>query len=750
MGAKLAKRSRRYLLIGCAWLSLASCSKSELVGSSGTATDDPNAQVSTAGAGNTGALGPDTSSGALPISNLIGGASIDPNVFWPPTGQSCGTRLANSGSVPTHAPQAYLDACAGCHGPTGSGHANYPNIRGARDLAAFTLAVRDGSQGVLGEMPFFKQSWLDDDELRRIYAYLTASPLVETQQCADVPPMGNANIALALTAGLQIWRTQDGRTDPNGIVTNVACVQCHAPDPLDIAYYGYSDGDILRRGLLHLPAVQVANIVDMVHALREKYHIGRRMPLQVRPFQPGGGLLDGNSIAERDAAFGAEIVQLGLSVATTPINSPSDANRAIDAVWGVDRHLLRIPIPFNRYTEDGFHNADGYVPDCLDDIDACDDHGSIAEWIPVAPHIPASLSSMFAAMDAYLANPNDASFNLLKQSLPSGDTMPGTYAYATRALDDKKYRSVMLANYCLQLEVRGLAGCYDKGLTPFPNQADPWDIGSTANLFGSNYELYPTCDTQWSSCGAAPANLTQWPTHVLGDLTPGATLSSNFSRLRHPWMTLWWVHFDPTLLVTGDPTAQKDEYFTRSLFWANDNDEQFDGTPQAQAHPAYAIFAAYEVLLHNIATLKNPQLASCSLYPATDFPCTEVDVRSGYYPDVINFAEQNQPQSPESTNNVHYQTRYQPTDAARRATYQMLTSNLYRVFFWKLIGALQEDPWMCRPDLQALRIVRAREFLTQAETQQSNAAQDALMFSTLATLMQSAPTSCPALSTTVP
>jgi hypothetical protein len=322
--------------------------------------------------------------------------------------------------------------------------------------------------------------------------------------------------------------------------------------------------------------------------------------------------------------------------------------------------------------------------------------------------------------------------------------MPGTYAYGTADFDTNKYKSLFLANYCIRLELTGQPGCYDKGVAPFPNKASPWNIGGEINLFGTNYEAYPTCDTTWQGCSDAPAKLPAWPAHLLADITPGATLSSNFSRLRHTWMTMWWTHFDPTLLVTGDPTAQKDEYFTRSLFWANDNDEVFDGSPASAAHPTYAIFAAYEVLMHNVATLENPSMASCSLWPATDFPCTAVDVRSGYYPDVINFAEQNQPENPESDNNVHYQTLFEPKDSARRATYQMLVANLFRLFFWKLVGALEQDNWMCDPALQSLRITRAQEFLAQAETQAANAAQDKTMYGTLAGLMAKSVASCPA------
>ena len=613
-----------------------------------------------------------------------------------------------------------------------------------RSFPAFAAIVRSGVVTPTAEMPFFKTTWVDDDDLRRIFAFLTQAPIVETKVCQARPILSASDIADATKRGMATWRQPDGKVDPAGIKTNVACAQCHAPDPLDFAYYGFQDGDILRRGLQHLPGAQIANIVDMVHALRAQYSIGRRDPMQVRPFQPGGGTLPGSSIVDRDGAFGQELASMGLLVATRPIGSAADADTALAQVWGIDRHSLRIPVPFDRYAEDFFHNPDGYVSDCTADVDGCDDHGTIADWIPVAPHLQSNQASYYALADAYRSNPTDATEESLQYAAGTG-TMPGTYAYGTADFDTNKYQSLVLANYCIRLEVTGQPGCYDKGVAPFPNKASPWNIGAEINLFGTDYEAYPTCDTTWQGCDTAPANLPAWPSHLLADITPGATLSSNFSRLRHTWMTLWWTHFDPTLLVTGDPTAQKDEYFTRSLFWSNDNDEVFDGSPASAAHPTYAVFSAYEVLTHNVATLENPNMASCSLWPATDFPCTAVDVRSGYYPDVINFAEQNQPANPESDNNVHYQTLFEPTDSVRRPTYQLLVANLYRLFFWKLIGALQQDNWMCDPALENLRITRAKEFLAQAETQAANAAQDQAMFDTLAGLMATSTASCPPL-----
>src|SRR5277367_3171287 len=131
----------------------------------------------------------------LPPSRQIGGATLDPSLFWPPTGQSCETKLDPAGTVPTAAPQAFLDECSGCHGPTAMGRGTYPSIRGARTFDAFQTIVRGGIVTPTLEMPFFKTAWLNDDDLRRIYAFLTASPIVETKVCTPLPVLSAADIA---------------------------------------------------------------------------------------------------------------------------------------------------------------------------------------------------------------------------------------------------------------------------------------------------------------------------------------------------------------------------------------------------------------------------------------------------------------------------------------------------------------------------------------------------------------------------
>src|ERR1700722_10012326 len=109
-----------------------------------------------AGAGDVPSSQGTTSSVNLPASRLIGGAPLDPSSSWPPTGQSCETKLDPSGSVPTAPPQAFLDECSGCHGPAATGHGIYPAIRGPRTFDALQTIVRGGIVTPTLEMPLFK------------------------------------------------------------------------------------------------------------------------------------------------------------------------------------------------------------------------------------------------------------------------------------------------------------------------------------------------------------------------------------------------------------------------------------------------------------------------------------------------------------------------------------------------------------------------------------------------------------------
>lgn len=693
---------------------------------------------------NANATNPTVTTGAVAIDGTTPDTKLyvgGPAMSWPPAGvsptpapaQSCVTQLDASGTVPTLVPAAYLNSCSGCHGPNGAGSALYPSIVNNHTLADLTSFVRGGKTGTYGVMPQFDEAHLSSDDLRRIYAYLSKQPIVETGECTTIARMSDDVIAQNIAAGLIAWRKTETGHD------GVGCFECHGADGLTFAYMGYYDGDIMRRAAAHLDEADYISIVDMVHALRDKYSIIKRDPFVARPLQPGGEVLAGNSAQARDLAFGQQLQAMGLTLANGYINNTAQAQKAAAELDNVNLHALRIPIPFNHLTEDLYHNNGAGPLDCSADIDECADHGSLSDWMPIEPHIPADANSMFRAEDAYLADPNLATFYKVLGSLPSASTMPGVYPIGYNYnVDDDKYRSEFILDYCIRREVMGLPGCYDSGEFPFDANkrvVSIWGEGEYANLFGTGLSLQPNCDIGLATCDPA-----QSP-NFFTKITPGAKISDSFQRLRVPWFTMHWVHFDPTLLVTGDATIQQDEYFTRDIFWMN-NDQDYG---YKAVKPTYSIFAAWEVAMHNMRVLSTPQVADCSKIPYTHpdlgtFPCTAVDLRSGYYPQLCNFAEGKNwfSDSPQ-------QISYAPTDQPRREIYQTVGGNMYRMFLWGLIDKLQEDNWMCDASMQTYRIKRAQTFLNQPEIVAANGAQDSLMFSTLAGLMAQSRTYCPPL-----
>src|SRR5580700_703797 len=108
------------LVVGGAALAACSSHPGTVPAPTGVASGSGGGATTSTGGGaapSTGGSGTESSAN-LPPSRLIGGATLDPASFWPPTGQDCGTTLDPSGTVPTSPPQAFIDECSGCHGPT--------------------------------------------------------------------------------------------------------------------------------------------------------------------------------------------------------------------------------------------------------------------------------------------------------------------------------------------------------------------------------------------------------------------------------------------------------------------------------------------------------------------------------------------------------------------------------------------------------------------------------------------------------
>lgn len=211
-------------------------------------------------------------------------------------------------------------------------------------------------------------------------------------------PMSEEALSAALAAGLETWRF---------VGTDGACVGCHAPDGYDLAKVGYSDADIERRALTHVDQQRADTLVAYVHALRQKYGMTELLhPAKFRPEQPGfeafaektPGLpvTDPGAQDERDEAFMRELTDdLGLLWATGKIDSLEKAKKARDELLAVDLRTLKIGIPFDHLSEDGWHG---------------EQHLSIFEWYPAMPSLPlpGKEQAFHDLADAYVADPSDA------------------------------------------------------------------------------------------------------------------------------------------------------------------------------------------------------------------------------------------------------------------------------------------------------------------------------------------------------
>jgi len=631
------------------------------------------------------------------------------------------------------APPIYVTECASCHGMTADGRSGYPSLRRADlTIAQMTSIVRAGKMSTTTEttsqgktvplrMPAFSTARLGDADIAAIFAWRSAIP---TGQTAPVPAVYCLSrpeatwtmdqVNTAYSNGLKAWRTP-------GEVDNNACVGCHAADPMDLAFIGYSDAQMYRRAFSHvMNQATIDSVIDMVHALRAKYNIVQPPdPLVYRPFQPGGAVLPGNSAQERDQAFGQELSDMKLRLMGAPINSVADAKQAWDELAALDLRALKVGIPVNHYTEDKFNNDGVNVP-CVDKH-ACADHGTIADWMTDTAVAPGTLSAaQLAAEDAYLAN-------------PTLDTLKA--AVITRPHDETswfkhKYGSVQLANYLFRLQAQG-----DTNLSKFvttyntTNSAFPVDM-KTGMLYNTIWMVGANQRDFIHNVGATlPTGGGKFS--VPAETLPGLTrndANEQLQRIIVPWFWLGFS-FDPsTMMVEPDYVAEGDEYFTQETFLDNGS---------SPIHGAFIVSKrSVEVMKYdksgglprspNVFPFFHPDLGR--------FPVTPLVMRSGYFPIVTNFAEQ------KNFNTINnYQIMYTPSDNATHTTlYQTYAANQWRMFMWTLIGELQATPQVWNRNILGGKINKAEIFLTQTAVSANNGAMDKAMLAQARSLVAAA------------
>ncbi|MDG2305289.1 MAG: carbohydrate-binding protein [Candidatus Binatia bacterium] len=220
---------------------------------------------------------------------------------------------------------------------------------------------------------------------------------------SDETALEEAALEQAITQGLAAFRF-DG--------AHGSCAGCHVADAFDLAVIGYSDADIRRRALEHVSSEQAEQIVQLVHAQRQRHGLDRVLhPGHFRPLQPGFEPLPGDTVRERDFAFLQHLAdEQNLILMNDVIDSREKALLAEQQLLALDVHSLRIGVRLDRWSEDSFHGPShvGQAPYA----EAQGQDGSVAEWLPNMATVPLAnrAQEFYALFDAYAANPTDLAF----------------------------------------------------------------------------------------------------------------------------------------------------------------------------------------------------------------------------------------------------------------------------------------------------------------------------------------------------
>jgi mono/diheme cytochrome c family protein len=440
---------------------------------------------------------------------------------------------AAAGASPT-----YRRTCATCHGPRGEGRPGYPAIAGKLSLDDFRRVVRAGR----GLMPRFGVEEISDDVLAADHAALEAGGEVAVAG-AGPAAWSSAEVDLKIRGGLVAFRQPDAH--------GTACANCHAPDGIDLALIGYPDDAIMRRGGLHLPPERVVAIIDMIHALRRKYAIDQPCSTTWRIFQPGGRVLPGATVQERELAFADELDRrrwIGR------IASPADARAARERLLAADLRRLPIGIALPRWTDDPFHGPS---------------RRDFNDWIPGLGRIPRDPTAWYASIDAYLADPSDERMAAIDAKVESMTTVGEFDALGRRAptqirgtnwLENAmrmKYQGVLLASHLFRMELLGRASWLDRGrAVPFPTVGRRWNPFLNQGLQQAESPCYDsTCEAQFIE--SAPEFVRE---EVVGEKILQLT-----KRMSDGWSTLGQL-LDQGLLASENTRGQTFNAFYWNLF----------------------------------------------------------------------------------------------------------------------------------------------------------------------------------------
>jgi len=494
------------------------------------------------------------------------GGTLDPGpeqLDEPVSRSMCGDDATPVRQVPSLLSSAYENSCAGCHGSLGEGQlapgsATVPPLDSGLTFEEYRSAVRDGRETADARMPSFSPEQIDEQQLRADWEVLAATPLGERADAATPSPalipggLGDpAEVDQAIAEGLLVWRDPGKRG---------SCAGCHGPEGVDLARLGYRDSDILRRAIgQEMTDAESHAVVRMVRALRTKYEMDEICDPRLPFLQPGGAVLPGDTVAERDLALVEELARHGIDLEQR-VTTVEQAHAFMHRLLEVGTMNIRLPFAFNRWTED---RALG------------EDHRSVAEWIPEYAREPLAgrEPEWFALSDAYVADPTDANLWALYDAVPEltepALDLAGISDPESRSVElmQRRYQSVLVAQHMMRL-----------GVVEFPRRYDAEEreyLWGGLQLAQDNDERQQTLldrDSLWDS-GEMAMTINRGHTDDL-DAAPfivekmswdgenGSRMGQDFGFAAIPWMWLGMAT-DPALQVTNAGRASTEYFVTR-------------------------------------------------------------------------------------------------------------------------------------------------------------------------------------------
>jgi hypothetical protein len=310
----------------------------------------------------------------------------------------------------------------------------------------------------------------------------------------------------AYLEGLTTWRTADSAGN--------ACVFCHSPDGIELAAYNFDDANLRRRALPHLGEKGADQIVQFIHAVREKYGLTKLLdPETDRPLQPGGVVLAGETEQQRDYAFSKELSDRLPLLFEGSIDSAAKAQQAKEQLLALNARQLQVGIPFNRISEDSFHGKE---------------HATFAHWIAdtaLEVHFPWEV--YFSIHDAYLENPSDAEFNRL---VHFPDHAQRLYKLSQQ-MTNSKYRALMILTQDLRLRAAGKPGLATAGPVMLAG------LGTKGALPNPMLELGALATER----AATPLSEFIFPDPILQKKTAGPDASTQIKQIRLPSLYEGWL-----------------------------------------------------------------------------------------------------------------------------------------------------------------------------------------------------------------